>query len=179
MAGLSTFWVLVLNQTFEPLHVCPARRAVTMLLRGRAEKVEEDGYVVRSPSMAFRLPSVIRLRRYISLPRWGEIAFSKKNVFKRDRYACQYCGVQAKGLTIDHVLSRSRGGKTTWDNVVTACRPCNAVKGDRTLAESEFRLLRSPVRPYFLLRHYAYSGQHQSTLSSWDKYLHPRRARRP
>ena len=83
--------------------------------------------------------------------------------------ACQYCGVQAKGLTIDHVLSRSRGGETTWDNVVTACRPCNAVKGDRTLAESEFRLLRSPVRPYFLLRHYAYSGQHQSTLSSWDK----------
>ena len=66
VAGLSTFWVLVLNQTFEPLHVCPARRAVTMLLRGRAEKVEEDGYIVRSPSMAFRLPSVIRLRRYIS-----------------------------------------------------------------------------------------------------------------
>lgn len=179
MPGLSSFWVLVLNQTFEPLHVCSARRAVTMLLRGRAEKVEEDGYMIRSPSQAIRLPSVIRLRRYIPISRWGEIAFSKKNVFKRDRYTCQYCGGQGKGLTIDHVVPRSRGGRTTWENVVAACRRCNAIKGDRTLEESDFQLVRSPERPFFLFRHYASSAQHLSTLSSWDKYLHPRRTHRP
>lgn len=170
---LNSLWVLVLNRSYEPLHVCSGRRAVTMILGGRAEMVEQDGYFVRSFSLALQLPSVIRLQRFVRIPRRGDIAFSKRNVFRRDNYTCQYCGRQGKGLTIDHVLPRSRGGWTSWENVVAACQPCNARKGNRTLEESRMRLLRVPARPYFLFHHYVANSVQSSTLEVWKKYLEP------
>ncbi|MEE8109805.1 MAG: HNH endonuclease [bacterium] len=175
---LNSLWVLVLNRSYEPLHICSGRRAITMILGGRAEAVEEDGFLVRSYSLALRLPSVIRLQRYIRIPRRGEISFNKRNVLRRDNHTCQYCGHQGKGLTIDHVTPRSRGGKTCWENVVAACQPCNSQKGNRTLKESGLHLLRAPHQPYFLFHHYVASSVQGSAFETWTKYIEPFRPRR-
>ena len=174
----NSLWVLVLNRSYEPLHICSGRRAITMILCGRAEAVEENGLRVRSYTLSLLLPSVIRLQRYIHLPRRGEVAFSKRNVSRRDNHTCQYCGRQGKGLTIDHVIPRSRGGDTSWENVVAACQSCNSRKGNRTPAESGFRLIRRPHRPYFLFHQYVASTVQASTLESWEKYIELYRPRR-
>jgi 5-methylcytosine-specific restriction endonuclease McrA len=175
---LNTLWVLVLNRSYEPLQICSGRRAVTMVLGGRAEAVEEDGLLVRSYTIALRLPTVIRLQRYIRIPRRGEISFSKRNVFRRDNHTCQYCGYHGKGMTIDHIIPRSRGGKTSWENVVAACQPCNSQKGNRTAEESRMPLLRSPRRPYLLFHQYVASSIQNSTLEAWQKYIEPYRPRK-
>lgn len=163
--------VLVLNSSFEPLQFCNARRAIVMVLKGRAEKVEVDGYLVRSPSVSMRLPTVIRLLRYVRRPYRPGVAFSKKNVFKRDHYTCQYCGASGGNLTLDHVVPRSRGGATVWENVVVACQGCNAEKGDRPLQETSLSLLRHPVRPSHLLFARVHQGTPASVAATWDKYL--------
>ena len=131
--------VLVLNYTYEPLHFTNARRAVTLLLAGKAESVESSPRVVRSPSRVFPLPSVIRLAAYIRKPFLERVAFNKKNILRRDGYTCQYCSRRGEKLTVDHVVPRSRGGQTTWTNVVAACLRCNLFKGNRTLEEARLR----------------------------------------
>lgn len=170
---LKSVRVLVLNQTYEPLHVCNAQRAVTMVIAGKAEKVEVDGRMIRAATFSLRLPTVIRLLRYVRFSPRGQIAFSKRNVFRRDNYTCQYCGSRTKALTIDHVLPRSRGGDTAWENVVAACRPCNTIKGDRTLNETGFTLLRKPRKPHFLFHQFVGLSAHHSSLEVWSKYLIP------
>src|SRR3989304_6084271 len=115
--------VLVLNFAREPLHFTNARRAVTLLLAGKAESVESSPRVIRSPSRAFPLPAVIRLAAYIRKPFLERVAFNKKNILRRDGYTCQYCSRRGEKLTVDHVMPRSRGGQTTWTNVVAACPP--------------------------------------------------------
>ncbi|HZE36522.1 MAG TPA: HNH endonuclease, partial [Candidatus Eisenbacteria bacterium] len=132
--------VLVLNYTYEPLHFTNARRAVTLLLAGKAESVESSPRVVRSPSRVFPLPSVIRLAVYIRKPFLERVAFNKKNILRRDGYTCQYCSRRGEKLTVDHVMPRSRGGQTTWTNVVAACLRCNLFKGNRTVEEARLRL---------------------------------------
>ncbi|MFQ5693845.1 MAG: HNH endonuclease [Nitrospinota bacterium] len=175
---LNSLWVLVLNRSYEPLQVCSGRRAVTMVLCGRAEMVEEDGYLVRSYNLSLQLPSVIRIHRFVRIPRRGEISFSKRNVLRRDNHTCQYCGHHGKGLTIDHVIPRSQGGDTQWENVVAACQPCNSRKGNRTLEEAGMSLLRPPRRPYFLFHHFVANSVQASTLESWKKYMFSHRSRR-
>jgi len=123
--------VLVLNYTYEPLHFTNARRAITLLLAGKAESVEGSPRVIRSPSRSFHLPSVIRLGVYIRKPFLERVAFNKKNILRRDGYTCQYCRRRGEKLTVDHVIPRSRGGQTTWTNVVAACLPNPAHLGDR------------------------------------------------
>lgn len=142
-----------------------------MVLVGKAEEVESDGLLLRTPCYTFRLPSVIRLVRYIKRPYMVGVTFSKKNVFKRDRNVCQYCGLRGEDMTIDHVIPRSRGGKTSWENVVVACKRCNIKKGDRTLRMAAMMLIRSPKRPAFLF--YLNLGQFSSTSfnENWNKYL--------
>lgn len=174
---LNSLWVLVLNRSYEPLHICSGRRAVTMILGGRAETVEEDGFLIRSYRLSLPLPSVIRLQRFVRIPRRGEVIFSKRNVFRRDHFTCQYCGRHGKGLTIDHIVPRSRGGHTNWENVVAACQPCNSQKGNRTVQESGMRLLRNPHRPFFLFHQYVASAIQSSTLDTWKKYIEPYRPR--
>jgi 5-methylcytosine-specific restriction endonuclease McrA len=164
--------VLVLNYTFEPLHFTNAKRAITLILSGKAESVEASPRVVRSPSTAFPLPAVIRLAVYIRKPFLDRVAFNKKNILRRDGYTCQYCHRRGEHLTVDHVVPRSRGGETTWTNVVAACLRCNLRKGNRLLAEAGMGLVREPVHPRFLfslqpLRH-PYAG---AFLDSWRKYL--------
>jgi len=164
--------VLVLNYTYEPLHFTNARRAVTLLLAGKAESVESSPRVVRSPSRVFPLPSVIRLAVYIRKPFLERVAFNKKNILRRDGYTCQYCSRRGEKLTVDHVMPRSRGGQTTWTNVVAACLRCNLFKGNRTVEEARLRLIREPVHPQFLFSVHLMRHPHATSfLDSWRKYL--------
>ena len=143
--------VLILNAGYEPLHVCSVKRAVTLLMQDVADRVHDDPRVLRSPSRVMQVPSVIRLRRYVRRPHRQRVAFNRKNVFRRDDQTCQYCGTTGHDLTLDHVLPRSRGGPTSWENVVACCRRCNAGKRDRTPEEANMRLLRPPRPPSFAL----------------------------
>jgi 5-methylcytosine-specific restriction endonuclease McrA len=164
--------VLVLNYTYEPLHFTNAKRAVTLLLSGKAESVETSPRVIRSPSRSFALPAVIRLAAYIRKPFLDRVAFNKKNILRRDGYTCQYCSRRGEKLTVDHVIPRSRGGQTTWTNVVAACLRCNLLKGNRTLAEARLRLVREPFHPQFLFSVQLLRHPHASSfLDSWRKYL--------
>ena len=163
--------VLVLNQTFEPLQVCGARRAVVLVFLGKAERVEDSTRVIRSPSMTFLVPSVIRLQRYIRKPAKPTIAFNKKNILKRDAHTCQYCGRNGgERMTIDHVIPKSLGGRTVWENVVSACRGCNLKKGNKRPWEVGMRLLRKPTKPHSssYLGMLAHTSPHHE---SWRKYL--------
>jgi 5-methylcytosine-specific restriction endonuclease McrA len=131
---------LVLNATFEPLSIVSSRRAVCLLIEEKAELIEADDGVVRSASITMASPAVIRLRYMVRAPRRRMAAVSRRAVFARDDYRCQYCGRQAD--SIDHVVPRSRGGRDVWDNLAAACRPCNSAKRDRTPDEAGMRLIR-------------------------------------
>src|SRR5207247_9574717 len=132
--------VLVRDYAYEPLHFTNARRAITLLLSGKAESVETSPRVIRSPSRSFPLPAVIRLAVYIRKPLLERVAFNKKNILRRDGYTCQYCRRRGEKLTVDHVIPRSRGGQTTWTNVVAACPRCNLLNGNRPLEEAPLSL---------------------------------------
>lgn len=164
--------VLVLNGSFEPLHFTNARRAITLVLAGKAESVEASPRVVRSPSHSFPLPSVIRLAMYIRKPFVQRVAFNKKNILRRDHYTCQYCGRRGERLTVDHVVPRSRGGDTTWTNVVAACLRCNLDKGNQSPAEAGLALVRPPSHPQFLFSAHLLRHPHAPFfLDAWRKYL--------
>lgn len=165
--------VLILNASYEPLHVCSVKRAVSLLMHEVAERVEDADTILRSPSRTVPVPSVIRLRRYVRRPHRQRVAFNRKNVFRRDEHTCQYCGVRSNDLTLDHVMPRSRDGPTSWENVVACCRSCNARKRDRTPREARMLLRRRPVAPKFLFSS-AY-GLLPEVDPIWDKYLPNRR----
>ncbi|HUP18524.1 MAG TPA: HNH endonuclease [Gemmatimonadota bacterium] len=139
--------VLVLNQNYEPLTVTAAQRAVVLVVLGKAEIVERYDHEVRSPSRAVPLPSVVRLGMYIRAPR-TEVSLTRRNVLKRDRYTCQYCGSRQGPMTTDHVAPRSQGGGDSWTNLVCACVRCNNRKGNRTPEQAGLELLRLPRRPH-------------------------------
>jgi 5-methylcytosine-specific restriction endonuclease McrA len=169
--SLLTSPVLVLNASYEPIHVCVARRALVLMLKGVASAEELSSDQIHSPSRAVTVPSVIRLLEYRRIPRQTR-SLSRKNILVRDRYTCQYCSevFSAGELTLDHVMPRSRGGTSSWENLVTSCRRCNNRKGDRLPDEAGMKLKRRP-RPFNL--HTSRSlmrllGNHQQT---WRKYL--------
>jgi 5-methylcytosine-specific restriction endonuclease McrA len=148
---------LALNASFEPLTLVPPRRAVRLVLDGKAEILEVDGSKsFRSERSEVPCPSVIRLVRFVHVPRRFRRQVTNTFLFARDHYSCQYCGrhrSDLKGrqfLTRDHVLPRSRGGGNTWENVVTSCSPCNNRKGDRLPAEAGLKLLASPREPNYV-----------------------------
>ena len=123
--------VLVLNQSYEPLNLCRTRRAIVLVFRGKAEVLENGRGELHSASLILQLPSVIRLIYMVRRPRHQK-KLSRLEVFSRDQHTCQYCGRQTKELTLDHVVPRRRGWMHAWDNVVSACIPCNRRKGGRT-----------------------------------------------
>jgi 5-methylcytosine-specific restriction endonuclease McrA len=131
---------LVLNASYEPLSVVPARRAACLVLADKADIIEADGTELRSPSLVLPSPLVIRLRYMVKVPYRRRTALSRRAVFARDDYRCQYCGRTAE--SIDHDLPKSRGGEHVWENVAAACRPCNLAKRDRTPAEAGMNLAR-------------------------------------
>jgi len=163
--------VLVLNASYEPINVCAARRAIVLVLKGVAMTEEENGHYLHSARLAMRVPSVIRLLEYRRIPHQTR-ALSRKNLLLRDRNTCQYCGevLPSSELTLDHVVPRSRGGLSTWENLVACCHPCNRQKGDRLLAEAAMKLLREP-RAFNL-----HTSRHIMRLigrsdAKWRKYL--------
>ena len=135
--------MLVLNQNYEPLHVCPGRRAVVLLQGGKAEILEDGRGTIHTARLTFLLPSVIRMAYLIRRP-MPQPRLTRRSLFLRDGYTCQYCGRQAREMTIDHVIPRHQGGQHTWENVVTACIPCNRRKAGRTPSEARMQLLREP-----------------------------------
>ncbi len=139
---------LILTQGYLPHRIVDWRKAVTMLVIGKVEVVETYDEVIRSVSVSLRMPAVVRLVRSIRY-RDPKVRFSRINVLTRDGFRCQYCGTKlpARDLTFDHVVPRSQGGKTSWTNIVTACRRCNADKGNRTPDQAGMKLLSTPVRP--------------------------------
>jgi len=167
--NLNTGRVLVLNATFEPLHISSIKRAVTLLLMEIAERVEDSADFIHSPSVTFAVPSVVRLRRYIKRPPRHKVAFNRKNVLRRDGGICQYCGSTGGDMTLDHVMPRSRGGRTEWENIVTCCKRCNAKKRDRTPQEARIRLIREPFAPRYFFT--AQGGLLPAVDPAWRKYL--------
>jgi len=157
----------VLNATFEPLTVVSVRRAVVLVVGDKAELVHAREQRWHSERLALPIPTVIRLRRFVRVPYRRRIALSRRAVFARDLNRCQYCGNAAENL--DHVVPRSRGGLHTWENVVAACRPCNARKGDRTPYEAGMLLRVSPTPP----REHGWLlvGLGSPPHPSWDAYL--------
>ena len=138
--------VLVLNANYEPLNVCTTRRALGLMLTEKASLVMNGRGVIRSVSSSFPAPSIIRLSFNIKRPR-PTIKLSKQEIFRRDNYTCQYCGKKAAKLTIDHIIPRHLGGSHTWNNLITACPPCNHKKGGRTVEQANMTLLSMPYVP--------------------------------
>ena len=138
--------VLVLNQNYEPLSICNARRAIILIYQNKAEIVERNHHFVRSPTVSIPLPSIVRLQLYIRIPR-KRILLNRRNILRRDNNRCQYCGSQAGLMTIDHVVPRVRGGGDTWENLVCACTHCNTKKGNKTPEQAGMPLLKKPKKP--------------------------------
>ncbi len=165
---------LVLNASYQPLCVVPVRRALILALKGKAEVLHSNGHVFRSETLEISAPSVVRLNYFVKVPYRARASLSRRAVLVRDNFECQYCGSPAEN--VDHVIPRSRGGAHTWDNVVAACRPCNARKENRMASDVGLRLRHKPLPP------------HESVWIMvavewvdpiWEQYLRaPRRARR-
>lgn len=188
--------VLVLNRLWQPIHTCSVRRALRLLCLGHAQVVQTDGEaryqthdffswvehsaatiaeeVVRTVKICLRVPKIIVLSIYDRLPR-KEVKFTRHNVFLRDKFTCQYCGVlfAERELNLDHVLPRDKGGKTTWENIVTSCIRCNSRKANKHPHEVNMRLLRKPTtprwRPLFGFR------TESPADDSWRQFLQPDR----
>jgi 5-methylcytosine-specific restriction endonuclease McrA len=139
--------VLVLNASYEPLNVCSVRRAHVLVWKGKAEVVESLDRSLNSATSSFVWPHVIRLLAYVRVPHAIKRRISRRALFARDGFRCVYCGTSTHRLTLDHVVPRSRGGESVWENVVTACSPCNLRKGDRLLEEASMMLRRLPKPP--------------------------------
>jgi 5-methylcytosine-specific restriction endonuclease McrA len=188
--------VLVLNRLWQPIHTCSARRAVKLLCLGHAQVVQTDGEakyqthdlgswiehsasalqaeLIHSVKLAMRVPKIIVLAFYDRLPR-KEVKFTRHNVFLRDKFTCQYCGTAfaETELNLDHVMPRDKGGKTTWENIVTSCIRCNTRKANKLAHEVNMKLVRTPKiprwRPMFGMR------SDMVTDESWQQFLQPDR----
>lgn len=159
--------VLVLNASYEPLNITNWKRAVILLIKGKAEQLEHNGRLIYRQ---FPFPSVIRLRNYIKVP-YKEIPLTRRNVLERDRHSCQYCNYKGEQLTLDHVIPKSRGGKDSWDNLATACVRCNIKKGNRTPKEANMPLARQPRKPYSSLHFEIVKCTKGDKNHEWRKYV--------
>jgi 5-methylcytosine-specific restriction endonuclease McrA len=139
--------VLVLNASYEPLNVCSVRRAHVLICKEKAELIEELDQPLRSAEATFAWPHVVRLKTYVRVPKAAQRRISRRALFARDGWECVYCGTSGVRLTLDHVVPRSRGGDSVWENVVTSCAPCNLRKGDKLLAEAAMALPKPPRPP--------------------------------
>jgi len=154
---LKKLMILLLNASYEPLSIVSHKRAVSLILKGRVDAACEEAIEIQGVSSSLRIPTVIRLRRYINVPRRG-VRWSRKAVLQRDQHICAYCGIQPgdsqrgrvlahRDFTVDHILPLSRGGKNTWSNTVCACAACNQRKGNRSPHEVNMKLRWEPKTP--------------------------------
>ncbi len=160
--------VLVLNANYEPLNICDTRRAIGLILTGKAEMVANGRGYIHTARLSYPRPSVIRLEHIVHRPR-PRVKLTKREIFRRDNYTCQYCGRQAAHLTIDHIIPRHRGGQHRWDNLVTACAACNRRKGGHLVGEANMHLKRQAVEPPATASYLF--GRHASDNEDWRKYI--------
>ena len=159
--------VLVLNLNYVPINVCTVRRAIVLVGKGKAELLENHRGELRTVSAVIEAPSIIRLVYLVKRP-FLPRKLSKKEVFLRDRFTCQYCGKKSQELTLDHVIPRRQNGSHSWNNVVAACAKCNLRKAGRTPVEASMKLVKEPrapdPNPYLIL-------QNRSILEEWRPYI--------
>ena len=163
---------LLLNVTYEPLRVISWQKAITLLTLGKVEVIEEYDREIHSVSFSIQLPSVVRLL-YLVKRRQQEVKFSRRNIYARDNGMCQYCGthLQPKEITYDHVIPKSQGGITSWENVVTSCIGCNSQKGNKTPKQANMKLLKAPRKPHW--NHFLrVTIGLKRTPESWRDYLY-------
>jgi 5-methylcytosine-specific restriction endonuclease McrA len=163
--------VLDLNANFAPINVCTTRRAIGLMLTGKASMVINGRGIIKTISKKIEKPSIIRLGRMVKRPR-PRVNLSKREIFRRDSFTCQYCGSQGRTLTIDHVKPRRLGGVHSWENLVTACASCNHHKGGRTAYQAGMKLLKKPVEPtssaiYIFARYINVNGEWEPFLTGW------------
>jgi 5-methylcytosine-specific restriction endonuclease McrA len=166
--GILSEPVLTLNVNFEPLHVCNTKRALALIISGKAEIVLNGRGFIRSSSAVFEAPSVIKLGFMVKRPR-PRIALSKREILRRDNYTCQYCGQKTRFLTIDHIVPRRQQGNHTWYNLVAACPPCNRRKGGKRPEEANMQLVRQPFEPR-PTAHYRF-GRHLREHEDWIQFI--------
>jgi 5-methylcytosine-specific restriction endonuclease McrA len=160
--------VLVLNANFEPINVCNIRRAIGLIILGKADLVMNGRGNIQTIRQTIPIPSVIRLEHMIHRPRL-QVKLTRGEVFRRDKYSCQYCGRSSNDLTVDHVWPKHLGGEHTWTNVVAACPSCNHRKGGRQLEEARMALLHVPKEPPASARYIF--GHHLKENSEWDAFI--------
>jgi 5-methylcytosine-specific restriction endonuclease McrA len=164
--------VLVLNASYEPINVCTERRAVVMIFKGVARMEEHNGHVLHSAKVTMPAPSVIRLAEYRHIPHERR-SLSRKNILLRDQFTCQYCRkvFQPADLMLDHIVPRSAGGNSTWENLVACCKKCNHKKGSHSPEEAGMALLKKPraFSMHVSRQIMRYLGQRDET---WRKYLY-------
>ena len=160
--------VLVLNANFEPINICTTRRAIGLIIGGKAAMVANGRGYIHTVSELFPRPSVIRLEIQIHRPR-PRVKLTRREVFRRDNYTCQYCGRRDGVLTVDHVLPRHQGGLHTWTNVVAACPSCNHRKGGKSPEEAHMKLLHTPKEPP-ANANYLF-GRHVNENDEWAEFI--------
>lgn len=163
--------VLVLNQSYEPLNICRVRRAVVLIYEHKAEMVENGAGFLHSAGGEFPVPTVIRLANMVRRPPRVVRRLTRLEIFKRDNYTCQYCGKESRHLTLDHVIPRYRNGQHTWENVVSACVPCNRRKAGRTPQEAGMKLIHQPTQPHGGGSLFYIPAHYPNIRSEWVKYL--------
>lgn len=161
--------VLVLNQSYEPLNVCRARRALVLVYNGRAELLENGVGFIHTAQRSYPLPSVIRMLYMIKRPH-PQPKLTRLEIFNRDHYICQYCGRETRQQTLDHVIPRHLGGEHCWENLVSACVGCNRRKAGRTTEQANMKPLRPPVKPR-VSYYYTIPFQYRKSQVQWHKYL--------
>lgn len=158
--------VLVLNNGYSPINICTINRAYKLIVKGRAEIIEEDNHPINTSNKSYPRPSVIRLLNTVVF--YKKISVTRNNIFKRDEYRCGYC-LSTQNLTVDHIIPKSKGGKYSWENLITCCQKCNNKKDDKSLADSGMKLLFEPYRPNFISFIKNFNG---SIKLGWNNYLY-------
>lgn len=170
MDNLINRGVLVLNHNYEPLNICRLKRAIILIFNKKAEFLEYDSAKIRTVNNTLEVPSVIRMLYYIKRPK-PNIQLTRNNIFARDNYTCQYCGKMTKDLTLDHIIPKRLGGKSTWENLVSACKNCNNKKGEKTLQQANMQLIKQPK----VLTYYPGFNLNKNSKmplnESWRRYL--------
>ena len=164
---------LVLNLDYTPITVCSAERAFLLIYLDKAELIKANStFEFHTVNKTFSIPAVIKLNRYVNIPYKG-VVLSRENVFKRDGFKCQYCGTE-KELTLDHLVPKAKGGKTTWSNLVTACKSCNSKKGFFSPEEAGLQLTFKPFRPSYIMHLTDLSG---SNYEDWKPFLDQKKSK--
>lgn len=159
--------VLVLNTNYSPLTITTTKRALCLYVMNKIDVLDSYAEIIHSPTKAFTLPSVIKLKTFVHYNSM-DVILTRRNILQRDNFTCQYCGKTSGKLTIDHIIPKERRGEDKWENLVAACSPCNLAKGNLTLDEAGMKLLNKPHRPNRI--HY-FQKFAQNEQSGWKPYL--------